>query len=115
MVVVETGRESSGRAGETGRRRRGGRGGESRGKRLLSPTCFRSFFPQAVEFRCFRPFTCVAVFGEMSPKPENVSGEKVEQHVFKHEINWGHVAISLAVLFVGYVLYRGIVEEDDEE
>jgi hypothetical protein len=28
------------------------------------------------------------------PQPENIMGEKVQRHVFKHEINWGYVALA---------------------
>jgi uncharacterized oligopeptide transporter (OPT) family protein len=34
------------------------------------------------------------------PMPTNISGEKVQRHVFKHEINWGYVAVAVVVLIV---------------
>jgi hypothetical protein len=46
------------------------------------------------------------------PSPENISGEKVQRHVFKHEINWGHVAVAVAVIVVAGKL---LGEEKDEE
>jgi len=33
------------------------------------------------------------------PQPSNITGEKVQQHVFKHEVNWGYVVIAAVVLF----------------
>lgn len=30
------------------------------------------------------------------PKPANISGSK--QHVFKHQINWSHVALAVVLL-----------------
>lgn len=45
------------------------------------------------------------------PEPANISGEKVQRHVFKHEINWGHVAVALAVIVVAVKL---LGEEKDE-
>lgn len=32
--------------------------------------------------------------------PTNISGEKVQRHVFKHQINWGYVAVAAVVLVV---------------
>lgn len=37
------------------------------------------------------------------PDPSNISGEKVQRHVFKHEVNWGYVVLGLAGL---YAIYR---------
>ena len=46
------------------------------------------------------------------PKPENISGEKVRRQVFKHEINWGYVAVAVAMI---YVVYRLDLGGDDGE
>jgi hypothetical protein len=47
------------------------------------------------------------------PKPDNISGEKVQRHVFKHEINWGYVAVAVALIVVAYRLDLG--GDDGEE
>jgi hypothetical protein len=47
------------------------------------------------------------------PSPENISGEKVQRHVFKHSINWGYVAIAVAVALVA-VKFAPAVASDDE-
>lgn len=49
------------------------------------------------------------------PYQENIDGQKVQRHVFKHEINWGMVAVSLVALVVLWKLSGSIFEEDDEE
>lgn len=36
------------------------------------------------------------------PAPENITGEKVQQHVFKHQINWGHVVVGVAVIYAAW-------------
>lgn len=36
------------------------------------------------------------------PPAENITGEMLEQHVFKHEINWGWVAIAIAAIYLVY-------------
>jgi hypothetical protein len=33
------------------------------------------------------------------PEPGNIAGEKVERHVFKHEVNWGYVVLGVAGLY----------------
>jgi hypothetical protein len=49
------------------------------------------------------------------PQPENITGEKVQRHVFKHEIKWGQVAIGVAALATVYVVYQGLSGEDEED
>lgn len=49
------------------------------------------------------------------PNPENISGEKVQRHVFKHEINWGYVTIAAAVVVAVYIGYVAYVETDTED
>lgn len=52
----------------------------------------------------------------MQPNPENVSGEVVRRHSFEHRINWGHVVMGLAVLYVAYHAVRVLdVPESDVE
>jgi len=48
----------------------------------------------------------------MEPNPENVSGEVVRKHSFEHRINWGHVALGLAVI---YLAYHGVRLVDSPE
>ena len=52
------------------------------------------------------------------PVPENISGQKVQRHVFKHEIQWGYVALALVLVLVvwkvGPLLVGGSDDEADE-
>jgi hypothetical protein len=47
------------------------------------------------------------------PSPENISGEKVQRHVFKHSINWGYIAIALAVV-LAVLTFAPAASSDDE-
>lgn len=47
----------------------------------------------------------------MEPDPSNVSGEVVRRHSFEHQVNWGHVVLGLAIL---YVAYHGVRLLDSE-
>lgn len=47
------------------------------------------------------------------PSPQNISGEKVQRHVFKHSINWGYVALALAVIVVGWKIAPAASSSDD--
>lgn len=51
----------------------------------------------------------------MEPLPENVSGEVVESHAFEHRVDWGHVALGIAVVYVAWKLSRMLDEGNDEE
>jgi len=46
------------------------------------------------------------------PNPSNITGEKVQRHVFKHSINWGYVAIAVAAVVVALKL---LSETSDDE
>ena len=46
------------------------------------------------------------------PNPSNITGEKVQRHVFKHSINWGYVAIAVAAVVVALKLLSDA--SDDE-
>jgi len=46
------------------------------------------------------------------PNPSNITGEKVQRHVFKHSINWGYVAIAIAAVVVALKL---LSETSDDE
>lgn len=48
------------------------------------------------------------------PLPENVSGEVVESHEFSHKVDWGHVVIGIAVI---YVVWKGsgLFEQGNDE
>jgi len=48
------------------------------------------------------------------PHKNNIDGQKVQRHVFKHEINWGWVAISLVALLALWKFSDSILDEDDE-
>jgi len=48
------------------------------------------------------------------PRPENIRGEKVQHHVFKHEIQWGYVVIGVAVLAILYVYMQRTGSESHE-
>ncbi|MCD2205311.1 hypothetical protein [Halobacterium sp. KA-6] len=53
---------------------------------------------------------------KMEPLPENIRGERLERHTFKHEINWGHVAGGVGLLVLAWVMYQWVVagESDDD-
>ncbi|MFK8215594.1 hypothetical protein [Haloferax volcanii] len=34
------------------------------------------------------------------PLPENITGSKRVAHTVQHEVNWGYVALAVAVIFV---------------
>lgn len=38
----------------------------------------------------------------MKPDPSNVHGRVVRTHSFEHRVNWGYVAVAIAVLAVLY-------------
>lgn len=52
------------------------------------------------------------------PEPQNIHGEKVQKHVFKHEINWGYVVLGLVALFAlvkfGPPVVSSVGDDDDE-
>lgn len=50
----------------------------------------------------------------MEPNPENVSGEVVRKHSFEHRINWGHVALGLAAIYVAYHVVR-LLDSDESD
>lgn len=55
------------------------------------------------------------------PLPENITGSKEVQHAVNHEINWGHVALGVAVIVLamkfGPPVLRatGVARSDGEE
>lgn len=51
----------------------------------------------------------------MEPDPANVEGRVVRSHSFEHRINWGHVAIAVAVLAVLYRVGPVFVDEGNSE
>jgi len=51
----------------------------------------------------------------MEAKPENVDGKIIQKHTFTHELNWGYIAISAAVLVLAYVVYSAFYDQDDNE
>jgi len=54
----------------------------------------------------------------MKVDPENVSGEKIEQHVFEHSVehsvNWSHVLLAVVVVYVVLKLRPVLVEKNDD-
>jgi hypothetical protein len=34
------------------------------------------------------------------PSPSNISGEKVVSHSVEHRVNWGHVLLAVAAVYV---------------
>ena len=48
----------------------------------------------------------------MKPAPENVTGEVVREHSFKHSVNWGHVILGVAVLYVAYEGFSLVGQQD---
>lgn len=54
----------------------------------------------------------------MEPAPENVDGRVVETHSFEHRVNWSHVALALAALYVAWKasgLLANAAENDRED
>lgn len=51
----------------------------------------------------------------MEPLPENVNGEVVESHAFEHRIDWGHVALGLAAIYVVWKASSLVDRGNDEE
>lgn len=49
------------------------------------------------------------------PNPDNISGEKVQRHVFKHSINWGYVALAVAVLLLGWKIAPAVTSDGEDE
>jgi len=49
------------------------------------------------------------------PLPENIEGAKVEQHMFEHSIEWGHVALGIGMLAVAYVVYPVLADRQNDE
>jgi len=49
------------------------------------------------------------------PKPSNIKGQKVQRHVFKHEIQWGYVALGVSIVVVMYVLSKRFDSSDEED
>ena len=52
------------------------------------------------------------------PAPSNIDGQKVVSHsfdhTFGHRIDWGYVAIAVAVIAAVYILFGREVEDDDD-
>jgi len=50
----------------------------------------------------------------MEPLPENVAGEVVETHAFEHRVDWGHVVLGAAAI---YVVWKGskLLDEGNDE
>jgi len=55
----------------------------------------------------------------MNVDPENVSGEKIEQHVFEHSVehsvNWSHVLLAVVVVYALLKLGPVIAERGDDD
>lgn len=49
------------------------------------------------------------------PHPANIQGQKVQRHVFKHEIQWGYVVLGLVALLVLWKFGGPIIRTDDDE
>jgi hypothetical protein len=50
----------------------------------------------------------------MEPLPENVAGEVVETHAFEHRVDWGHVVLGLAAIYVAWKA-SGLFEQGNDE
>lgn len=48
----------------------------------------------------------------MEPAPENVTGEVVQRHSFDHSVNWGHVILGVAALYVAHRGFRLVDGQD---
>lgn len=49
------------------------------------------------------------------PTPENITGQKVQRHVFKHEIQWGYVALALVLVLVLWKVGPLLVDGSDDD
>lgn len=49
------------------------------------------------------------------PHPANIKGEKVQRHVFKHEIQWGYVVLGLVALVVIWKFSGPLIEHTDDD
>jgi hypothetical protein len=49
------------------------------------------------------------------PHPENIGGSKVQKHVFEHSMNWGHIALAVAVLVVVWKVAPVLASDDEEK
>jgi hypothetical protein len=47
------------------------------------------------------------------PPPENITGSK--QHVFEHTVNWSHLAIAVAVIYVTWKFSRFVGSGSGDE
>jgi len=48
------------------------------------------------------------------PLPENIDGQVTQHHEFKHEINWGYVALAVVLVFAVLQLNEMYADSDDE-
>jgi hypothetical protein len=51
----------------------------------------------------------------MEPLPENVAGEVVETHAFEHRVDWGHVVLGAAAIYVVWKASSVVDQGNDEE
>jgi hypothetical protein len=47
------------------------------------------------------------------PDPENIAGEKVQKHVFKHEIQWGYVALAVVAVAVVWKVGPSLLSDSE--
>lgn len=49
------------------------------------------------------------------PHPENITGSKTVSHVVEHRINWGQVALGIALIYVVWAARRAVAAHSGEE
>jgi hypothetical protein len=49
------------------------------------------------------------------PHPDNISGQKVQRHVFKHEIQWGYVLLAVVALIAMWQLSGAVASSAGDE
>lgn len=49
------------------------------------------------------------------PNPENITGSKIQQHTFEHQIRWDLLVAAMVAGFVAWKVFGGISSSDDEE
>ena len=49
------------------------------------------------------------------PNPSNISGVKVQRHVFKHSINWGYVALAVAVALIAWKALPAVTSDVEDK
>lgn len=58
--------------------------------------------------------TAVSPTKMQDPHPANIEGNKIQKHVFTHEINWSHAAIAVAAIYATYKFGQWVSDSSGE-